>query len=112
MREYEHNLLNFAGLAAWMLGDWDSCDAFVKRYTAGGTYQALFRAQGIIFLAAPRGRADDCRRALEEVEPLKASEDAQLSSGVLQLEGLVLHAEGRFAEAAGSLRAAQETEAS
>jgi predicted ATPase/class 3 adenylate cyclase len=111
MREHEQNFLNWAFLAAWTLGDWDSCDAFVERYTAGGTYQALFRAHGIIFLAAPRGRADDCRRAFEEVEPLKESEDAQVSSGVLELEGLVLHAEGRFAEAAAALRAAQETEA-
>ncbi len=112
MRDSEQNLLSFAGLGAWMLGDWDSCDAFVERYTAGGTYPAVFRATAIIYLAAPRGRADECRRALEEVEHLKASEDAQLSSGVLQLEGLVLHAEGRFAEAAAKLRRAQETQAS
>jgi tetratricopeptide (TPR) repeat protein len=112
MRENEQNLLGFAGHAAWMLGDWDSCDAFVERHMAGGTYHALYRANAITFLAAPRGLADDCRRAFEEVEPLGVSEDAQVSSGVLQLEGLVLHAEGRFAEAAATLRAAQETEAS
>jgi class 3 adenylate cyclase len=107
-RENEQQFLSFSGLASWMLGDWDACDALVERYTAGSSYPALFRANTIIFPGAYRGRPDDVRRAFAEVAALRDSEDAQVAAGIMRLEGLVLYAEGRFPEAAAAHRAAQE----
>jgi tetratricopeptide (TPR) repeat protein len=48
------------------------------------------------------------RQAFSEVESLRDSEDAQIAAGVTRLEGLVLYAEGRYAEAAATLQDSQE----
>jgi hypothetical protein len=45
---------------------------------------------------------------LGEIEGLRDSEDAQISSAMLRIEGLLLHAEGRFAEAAAVERRSQD----
>jgi len=107
-REHEQQFISFVSLAAWMLGDWEVMDALVERFTAAGTYPALFRANTIALPAARRGEVDLARRALEEVAELRDSEDAQLAANVLRLEGLVLHAEARFAESAATIRAGEE----
>jgi class 3 adenylate cyclase/tetratricopeptide (TPR) repeat protein len=111
LREAEQQFLAFVVGASWMLGNWDVCDSLVDRFTAGSPYTAAFRANTIVLLAEARGQAEGARRAFEDVAPLRSSEDAQLSSLVLELEGTVLHAEGRHAEAAAALRAAQDVEA-
>ncbi|HKC78055.1 MAG TPA: hypothetical protein VKB70_06690, partial [Gaiellaceae bacterium] len=108
LREAEQQFLSFVGLAAWMLGDWNECDALVDRYTAGGTYTPLFRANTIIFPGMHRGRVSEVRHALDDIEALRNSDDAQISGGFARLEGCVLHAEGRFAEAVAAQRASQE----
>jgi class 3 adenylate cyclase/tetratricopeptide (TPR) repeat protein len=108
IREAEQQFLSFVAGAAWMLGDWNTCDALVECYTAEGSYTALFRGNTIIFPGAFRGRLDEIRAALNDLEALRNSEDAQVAAGFLRLEGFVLHAEGRVAEAAAVLRRSQE----
>jgi tetratricopeptide (TPR) repeat protein len=110
-REHEQQLLSFVVWAAWMLGDWAVCDSLVERFTSPSPYALLFRANTVTFLGANRGRVDDCRRALATLESFKASDDAQIASGILRLEGLVLHVEGRYAEAAGKHRESVDADA-
>ncbi|HUZ15123.1 MAG TPA: adenylate/guanylate cyclase domain-containing protein [Gaiellaceae bacterium] len=107
-REHEQQFLSFIVLASWFLGDWDACDALVERFTAPGPYPTLFRTMTIVFPQSSRGRLDECRGAFAELEPFRTSEDAQIAAGVYRAEGVVLHAEGRFAEAAAALRTGQE----
>jgi tetratricopeptide (TPR) repeat protein len=111
LREQEQQMLAGRAWAAWALGEWDLTDSTVELLTAGGAYPILFRANCVIFTAWPRGRAAEARRALEEAEILRDSVDGQVKSGFLQLEGLVLLAEGRAADAAAALRASQEVSA-
>ncbi len=111
VREQEQQLLSFVGLAAWILGDWETSASLVERLTAGGAYPTMFRAGIVIFLAVPRGQLAEARRALEDLEGSRDSEDAQITSSILRLEGLVLHAEGRFGDAVEALRASQDLEA-
>jgi tetratricopeptide (TPR) repeat protein len=107
-REHEQQFLSFIGAASWFLGDWDTCDALVERFTAPGPYPTLFRTTTIVYPQAARGRLEECRRAFAELEPFRTSDDAQIASGVYQTEGVVLHGEGRFAEAAAAFRTCAE----
>jgi len=111
LREQEQQILSFVGYSAWALGDWETCEELVDRYTPTGPYPAGFRATTIVFLAVGRGQLEEARAAFEEVKELCDSEDAQIAAGVRRLEGLVLHAEGKCAAAAVALRAAQDAEA-
>jgi class 3 adenylate cyclase/tetratricopeptide (TPR) repeat protein len=108
LREQEQQFLGFAAVSAWLLGDWAECDALVERFTAVGNYAALFRANTIVFPGAFRGPSEALRRTLGEVEALRDSEDAQIAAGILRLDGLVLYAEGRFAESAAAQRKSQD----
>ncbi|HEY2353910.1 MAG TPA: adenylate/guanylate cyclase domain-containing protein [Gaiellaceae bacterium] len=110
-REHEQQFLSFLTLGAWMLGEWEICDELVERFSATSPYTVLFRANAIIYPAVGRGRVDDCRDALATLEPFKASDDAQVSAGIMRVEGIVLHAEGRFAEAAAMQREVQAVDA-
>jgi class 3 adenylate cyclase/tetratricopeptide (TPR) repeat protein len=107
-REHEQQFLSFIGLASWFLGDWDTCDALTERLSAPEPYPTLFRTANIVYPEASRGRLEECRRAFAELEPLKASEDVQIASSVYQIEGVLLHAEGRSQEAAAAFRTSDE----
>jgi class 3 adenylate cyclase/tetratricopeptide (TPR) repeat protein len=108
LREQEQQMLSHRGWAAWLLGDWDTCDSVIEHFTAGGSYPTLFRAMTTIYLAVPRGKAREARQALEQAAELRDSTDMQITSGILQLDGLVLLAEGRPADAVAALRKSQE----
>jgi class 3 adenylate cyclase len=108
LREQEQQMLSFQAWAGWLLGDWELVDSLVERFTAGGTYPALFRGLAVIYPASHRGQAEEARRALEQAAVLRDSEDMQIKAGILQLEGLVLQAEGRPAEAAAVFRRSQD----
>jgi tetratricopeptide (TPR) repeat protein len=107
LREQEQQFLGFAAVSAWLLGEWAECDALVERFTAVGNYPALFRANAIVFPGTFRGPSEELRRTLGEVEALRDSDDAQIAAGILRLDGLVLYAEGRFAESAVAQRKSQ-----
>src|SRR5579862_6103049 len=109
LREQEQQMVSSRTLAAWLLGDWELCDSLVERFTAGGTYPAMFRALTTILPAWPRGQLERARDALAECEPLlRQSDDAQIEASLLHLQGLVLLTEGRAAEAAALIRRSQE----
>ena len=91
-----------------MLGNWETCDSLVDQLTADSAYPTLVRATMIIFTSWPRGRLEAAKRALADIDGLKDSEDLQLVGAYRQLEGLVLHMEGRPAEAAVALRTAYD----
>jgi len=110
-REHEQQFLSFMTLAAWMLGEWEACDELVERFSATTPYTVLFRSNTILYPGVYRGRIDDCRHALAAFEPFKANDDTQISTGIIRAEGLVLHAEGRFAEAAAKQRESQVIDA-
>jgi class 3 adenylate cyclase/tetratricopeptide (TPR) repeat protein len=107
-RVQEEQFLSFIMLTSWVLGDWDTCDALVERFTAPGPYPTLFRAASVIYPQALRGRIEECRRAFAELEPFKTSDDVQVAAGVYRAEGVILHAEGRYAEAAAAHRACED----
>jgi len=111
LREQEQQMLAGHAWSAWALGDWEQSDAVTEQITAAGAYPALFRGNTVIFTAWPRGQAAEARRALDELQWLRESDDAQIKAGFLQLEGLVLMAEGRPAEAAATLREAHDVSA-
>ena len=110
-REQEQQLLSFVAYAAWMLGDWETCDSLVDRFDTSAPYPTLFHALTIVFPAIHRGEAELARREFDEAAALRDSEDAQIAAGIHRLEGLVLQAEGRPAAAAAALRASQDVEA-
>jgi hypothetical protein len=110
-REQEQQLLSFVAYAAWMLGDWATCDSLVDRFDTSAPYPTLFHALTIVYPAIHRGAAEVARSTFDEAAALRDSDDAQIASGVHRLEGLVLQAEGRPAEAAAALRASQDVEA-
>jgi class 3 adenylate cyclase/tetratricopeptide (TPR) repeat protein len=107
-REHEQQFLSFISLTSWFLADWDTCDALVERFSSPGPYPTLFRAATIIYPQASRGRLEECRRSLAELEPFRTSDDAQIAAGVYRAEGFVMLAEGRFAEAAAAFRTSAE----
>jgi len=110
-REHEQQFLSFLTLAAWMLGEWEVCDELVERFSATTPYTIMFRTNAIIFPGAYRGRVDECRSAVAALEPFKASDDAQISTGIVRAEGIVLYAEGRYAEAAATQHKGQVMDA-
>jgi tetratricopeptide (TPR) repeat protein len=107
-REHEQQFLSFVTLTAWLLGDWDTCETLVERFTAPGPYPTLFRTSSFVYPQASQGRLEDCRRAFAELEPYRTSDDAQMAAGVYRCEGVVLLAEGRYAEAAAAFRTCDE----
>jgi hypothetical protein len=103
-REHEQQFLSFVALTSWLLADWDTCDALVERFSAPGPYPILFRSATIVYPQSSRGRLEECRRALAEVETFRTSDDAQIAASVYRVEGVVLCAEGRFVESAAAFR--------
>jgi len=107
-RTSEQQMLGQLTFYSWLLGKWDTTAEITGLLDdAMSTYARWFRAASILWLAVPRGEIETARRALEEIAEFRGSDDAQLRTGFLTIESMVLSAEGRFAEAADAARASQ-----
>jgi class 3 adenylate cyclase/tetratricopeptide (TPR) repeat protein len=108
-RAGEEQMLGHLSFSAWLLGDWDMCEQAIELLTPTAAYPAYFRTASIVYTSVPRGQVEAARAALTDFAAFRDT-DVQTENAYLELESMILLAEGRLGEAAAAARAARTAE--